>query len=105
LSDDLIQDCNLANTTYTESPLDIILLGIFRGLVQKEISFKSEVSGIRGLLEEGKHYYMSEAGAVTENQHAFVRRTLGALLTPFLPPFYRIFMAGERLGLEVRVKG
>ena len=90
----LIQDCALPNVTYVESPLDVLLLGIFRGFVQKEVSFKSETTGIRGLLEEGKHYYLSELGSVTENQHAFVRRTLGALLTPFLPPFYRVFMSG-----------
>ena len=83
-----------------ESPLDNILLGIFRGLVQKEVSFKSETPEIRGLLEEGKHYYLSEEGKITENRHAFVRRTLGALLTPFLPPFYRIFMAGIVLCTE-----
>ena len=90
----LIEDCALPNVTYVESPLDILLLGIFRGFVQKEVSFKSETAGIKGLLEEGKHYYLSELGSNTENQHAFVRRTLGALLTPLLPPFYRIFMAG-----------
>lgn len=90
----LIKDCSLPNTTFSESPLDILLLGIFRNLVQKEVLYKSELPGIKGLLEEGKFYYISELGAITENQHAFVRRTLGALLTPFLPPFYRIFMAG-----------
>ena len=94
LGTNLIQDCALPNITYVESPLDVLLLGIFRGFVQKEVSFKSETAGIRGLLEEGKHYYLSELGSVTENQHAFVRRTLGSLLTPFLPPFYRIFMSG-----------
>ena len=29
-----------------------------------------------------------------ENQHKMVRTVLAGLLTPFLPPFYRIFMAG-----------
>lgn len=94
VNDFLIKDCALPNATFAESPLDVLLLGIFRNLVQKEVNFKSNTPGIRGLLEEGKHYYVSELGAVTENQHAFVRRTLGALLTPVLPPFYRIFMAG-----------
>ena len=94
ISNDLIKDCTLPNVTFSESPLDILLLGIFRNLVQKEVLYKSDIPGIRGLLAEGKHYYLSDLGSVTENQHAFVRRTLGALLTPFLPPFYRIFMAG-----------
>jgi hypothetical protein len=91
---DLIGDCTLPNVTYSESPLDKVLLFIFRDLVRKEIQWRSETPGIRGLLEEGRHYMLSPAGAVTENQHAFVRRTLGALLTPVLPPFYRVFMAG-----------
>ena len=91
---DLISDCALPNVTYSESPLDQVLLYIFRDLVRKEIQWRSETPGIRGLLEEGRHYMLSPAGAVTENQHAFVRRTLGALLTPVLPPFYRLFMAG-----------
>lgn len=94
INNDLIKDCTLPNVTFSESPLDILLLGIFRNLVQKEVLYKSDIPGIRGLLAEGKHYYLSDLGSVTENQHAFVRRTLAALLTPFLPPFYRIFMAG-----------
>jgi hypothetical protein len=28
------------------------------------------------------------------NQHRFVKNVLGALLTPVMPPFYRLFMAG-----------
>jgi hypothetical protein len=90
----LVDDCTLPNVAYSESPLDKALLYVFRELVRKEVQWRSETPGIQGLLEEGRHYYISPAGAVTENQHAFVRRTLGALLTPFLPPFYRIFMAG-----------
>ena len=49
--------------------------------------------GIKGLLEEGRYYMLSPKGTST-NQHTFVRTVLGRLLTPVLPPFYRIFMAG-----------
>ena len=94
MSGELITDCALPNVTYSESPLDKVLLYIFRDLVRKEIQWRSDTPGIKGLLEEGRHYMLSPAGSVAENQHAFVRRTLGALLTPVLPPFYRIFMAG-----------
>ena len=90
----LVADCLLPNITFTESVLDKFLLKIFRDLVRNEIQWKSDTPGIKGLLEEGRHYMLSTEGMITENQHAFVRRTLGALLTPFLPPFYRIFMAG-----------
>ena len=90
---DLIPDCALPNATFYESPLDKFLLSVFRGLVQKEIGWKSDLGGIRGLLEEGRHYMLSDEGT-DENQHAFVKRVLAGLMTPVLPPFYRIFMAG-----------
>ena len=88
-----VADCTLLNKTFTENPLDKILLRVFRGLVQKEVGFKSDTRGIKGLLEEGRYFMMSPEGT-EENQHSFVKRTLGALMTPLLPPFYRIFMAG-----------
>ena len=36
----------------------------------------------------------------TKAQHTMVKYTLGGLMTPVLPPFYRIFMSGivPRLG-------
>jgi hypothetical protein len=90
---DLVADCALPNITFTESLLDRVLLSIFRGLVQKEISFKSEKKGIAGLLAEGRHYMLSPEGTEL-NQHTFVKNVLGGLMTPFLPPFYRLFMSG-----------
>lgn len=91
---DMTPDCSLPAVEFQDSPLDNILLGVFRGIVQDETKFKSPQKGIKGLLEEGKTYMLSVEGAVVENQHAFVKRTLGRLMTPFLPPFYRLFMAG-----------
>ena len=91
---DTTPDCSLPAVEFQDSPLDNVLLGVFRGLVQDETKFKSPQKGIKGLLEEGKTYMLSVEGAVVENQHAFVKRTLGRLMTPFLPPFYRLFMAG-----------
>ena len=41
----------------------------------------------------GRHYMLSKEGTET-NQHTFVKNTLSGLMTPFLPPFYRIFMSG-----------
>jgi hypothetical protein len=90
---DYLPDCSLPNITFSESPLDVLLLSIFRGIVQKETGWKSGIKGIKGLLEEGKHFMLSINGTA-ENQHQFVRNTLSQLMTPFLPPFYRIFMSG-----------
>ena len=92
-SSDLTPDCVVPNVTFNDSLLDRALLGVFRNIVQGEVGYKSETRGIRGLLEEGRHYMLSPEGS-PENQHAFVRRALAALLTPVLPPFYRLFMAG-----------
>jgi len=88
-----VADCRLPSITYQESPLDKALLAIFRSLVQAEVKYKSPKEGIVGLLDEGRTYMLSAEGT-PENQHAFVRRTLGSLMTPFLPPFYRLFMSG-----------
>ena len=90
---DLTPDCIVPNVTFDDSILDRALLSIFRSIVQKEVGFKSDTRGIRGLLEEGRHYMLSPEGT-PENQHVFVRRALAALLTPVMPPFYRLFMAG-----------
>lgn len=90
---ELVESSTLQNTTFSESLLDNTLLAIFRGMVQKEVGYKSPTQGIKGLLDEGRTYMLSDEGT-KENQHKMVRTVLGGLLTPFLPPFYRIFMAG-----------
>jgi hypothetical protein len=41
-ADELVPDCELPNTVYYESPLDVLLLKIFRWLVQKEINWSSD---------------------------------------------------------------
>lgn len=92
----LVDDCELPSRAYRESLLDRSLLFVFRRLVQREIGFRSNKPGIQGLLEEGRYYKLSEEGRADDsaNQHWFVRRVLSSLLTPVLPPFYRIFMSG-----------
>lgn len=90
---ELVESSAVQNTTFSDSILDTTLLSIFRGMVQEEVNYKSPISGIKGLLDEGRTYMLSDQGT-EENQHKMVRTVLGGLLTPFLPPFYRIFMAG-----------
>ena len=53
----------------------------------------SEKPGIEGLLEQGRTF-MLQKDQTAEAQHKMVRDTLGGLMTPVLPPFYRIFMSG-----------
>jgi len=89
-----IADCKLPNQTFTDNVLDKMLLHLFRNFVQDEIKFVSPQTGILGLLEEGRHYMLSPQGRDPENQQRYVRKVLDRLLTPFLPPLYRVVMSG-----------
>lgn len=92
----LVRDCALPKVVYQENVLDKFLLGLFRKFVQEEIGYQSSEPGIRGLLDEATSVKLSVRGNENDSafQHAFVKRVLGKLLTPVLPPFYRLFMAG-----------
>jgi len=61
----------------------------------------SDKPGIQGLLEQGRTF-MLQPGQTPEAQHKMVYDTLAGLMTPVLPPFYRIFMSGivPKLGTE-----
>ena len=98
----LVEDCKLDNMAYQDSPLDKLLLSIFRKLVaQNTGGVTSDKPGIEGLLEQGRTF-MLQPGQTPEAQHKMVYDTLGGLMTPVLPPFYRIFMSGivPKLGTE-----
>jgi Beta-carotene isomerase D27-like, C-terminal len=99
----LVADCELNKLKFNESPLDKLLLKIFRGLVEKNTGgVKSDKPGIDGLLEQGRTFMLRE-GQTPEAQHKMVSDTLGGLMTPVLPPFYRIFMSGivPKLGSDL----
>lgn len=99
----LVADCELDEMEYQDSPLDKLLLNIFRKLVEKNTGgIQSEKPGIEGLLEQGRTF-MLKPGQTPEAQHKMVYDTLGGLMTPVLPPFYRIFMSGiiPKLGTDM----
>jgi len=90
----LVADCELDNVEYQDSWLDKLLLKVFRNLVETNTGgVASDKPGIEGLLEQGRTFMLQE-GQTPEAQHKMVRDTLGGLMTPVLPPFYRIFMSG-----------
>lgn len=90
----LVADCELDTVEFKGSLLDKLLLSIFRKLVEKNTGgVKSDTPGLLGLLEQGRTF-MLQPGQTADAQHKMVRDTLGGLMTPVLPPFYRIFMAG-----------
>jgi len=105
----LVADCTLEELAYNDSPLDKLLLSIFRNLVTTHTGgVTSDIPGIKGLLAQGRQYMTMELpeGVTYEDhtkaQHTMVKNTLGGLMTPVLPPFYRIFMSGivPKLGTD-----
>jgi hypothetical protein len=90
----LVPDCELKDLSYTDSLLDKLLLNIFRTFVAEYtgLSKHDDIPGIKGLLAQGKEYMT--LGTQPTLQHDMVKSTLGKLMTPILPPFYRIFMSG-----------
>lgn len=92
----LVEDCSLQKVGYQDSPFDKFMLRTFRRLVQKEIEYSSSKPGISGLLEEGRYFKLSAKGQENDsvNQHRYVKNVLSQLMTPILPPLFRIFMAG-----------
>ncbi|KAL7564126.1 hypothetical protein ACA910_021101 [Epithemia clementina (nom. ined.)] len=90
----LVADCELDDMKYKDSILDILLLQIFRKLVTQHTGgVTSDKDGIEGLLEQGRTF-MLQKGQTPEAQHQMVYNTLKDLMTPVLPPFYRVFMSG-----------
>ena len=105
----LVADCELQDLSYNDSPLDKLLLSIFRKLVTENTGgVTSDIPGIKGLLAQGRQYMTKELpeGVTyadhTTAQHTMVKNTLAGLMTPVLPPFYRIFMSGivPKLGTD-----
>ena len=91
---DLVPDCSMVPMKYEDSLLDKLLLKLFRNLVTKNTGgVTSEKDGIEGLLEQGRSFLL-QPDQTSEAQNKMVRDTLGGLMTPVLPPFYRIFMSG-----------
>lgn len=99
LADGTIEGCALANVTYAESPLDKLLLYVFRAFVKDETGFASDKPAMSGLAEQGRDYMLRASEA---EQQQMVVNVLRRLFTPIGPPFYRIFMSGiwgdRRLG-------
>lgn len=90
----VVEDCQLDDKKYNDNILDILLLKIFRNLVTKNTDgVTSDKEGITGLIEQARSFLL-KPGQTPEAQHKMVRDTLGDLMTPVLPPFYRIFMSG-----------
>lgn len=99
LADGTLGGCSLANVTYAESALDVLLLRIFRAFVRDETGYASDKPAMAGLAQEGRAYMLRASEA---EQQQMVVNVLARLFTPAGPPFYRVFMSGvwgqRRLG-------
>lgn len=90
----LVDDCELEDLAYKDNLLDVVLLAIFRKLVESNTNgVTSDKKGILGLVEQAR-IFMLQPGQTAEAQHTMVKETLAGLMTPVLPPFFRIFMSG-----------
>ncbi len=99
----VVEDCRLTNKVYNDSLLDKVLLAVFRNLVTKNTGgVTSPRKGILGLVDQGRTFLL-KPGQTPEAQHKMVRDTLAGLMTPVLPPFYRIFMSGKIPGTDVQL--
>ena len=89
-------DCTLTNKTFAETPLDAFLLQFTRDRYAEHTpgpAFRSRQAGILGLLEEMRVLMLDERGTDAAQQDLVIRVLLD-LMTPALPPFYRLFMGG-----------
>ena len=91
----LVPDCVLDEKPMGENALESVLLDVTRGIYATETGIaQTPERGIRGLVDEMRRYMLSPQGAAPSAQQEVLIRTLRTLMTPVLPPFYRIFMGG-----------
>ena len=95
-ADGLVPDSPLADKAMGENGLEAAILELTRDIYSKETGVsRSDEKGIRGLIDEMRRFMLSSRGASPAAQQEVLIRTLRVLMTPVLPPFYRIFMGGK----------
>ena len=94
-ADGLVPDCVLVDQPMGENLAEGALLEVTRNIYCAETAVaRAPQDGIRGLIEEMRTYMLSTQGVAPAAQQRVLIRTLRTLMTPVLPPFYRIFMGG-----------
>lgn len=94
-ADGLVPDCVLEDQPMGENLAEGALLEVTRNIYCAETAVaRVPQKGIRGLIEEMRTYMLSAQGVSPAAQQLVLIRTLRTLMTPALPPFYRIFMGG-----------
>mmetsp|Transcript_21845 Transcript_21845/g.64429 ORF Transcript_21845/g.64429 Transcript_21845/m.64429 type:complete len:427 (+) Transcript_21845:38-1318(+) len=91
----LVPDCALEDVPMGENPLEAVLLETTRNIYAGETGVsRNPERSIRGLIDEMRRFMLSAEGVAASSQQEVLVRTLRTLMTPVLPPFYRIFMGG-----------
>ena len=91
----LVADCAWPDVPMGENALEGAILEVTRDIYSAETGVaRVTESGIRGLLEEMRRFMLSPSGVTPAAQQEVLLRTLRVLMTPVLPPFYRVFMGG-----------
>lgn len=94
-ADGLVPDCELPDKPMGENALEAVLLETTRNIYSAETgTARATERGIRGLIDEMRRFMLSPDGVSPADQREVLIRTLRVLMTPALPPFYRIFMGG-----------
>lgn len=90
----LVPDCTVPAKEMGENPGEVLLLEITRNIYADETNQpRNKAKGILGLVEEMRLFMLSPRGSDPAEQQRVLLNTLYKLMTPVLPPFYRIFMA------------
>ncbi|EOD38705.1 hypothetical protein EMIHUDRAFT_251699 [Emiliania huxleyi CCMP1516] len=90
----LVPDCALEDVPMGENPLEAHTgIALLARAGETGVSRNPERS-IRGLIDEMRRFMLSAEGVAASSQQEVLVRTLRTLMTPVLPPFYRIFMGG-----------
>ena len=101
--DELVPDCALDDLAMGENLLEAVLLKVTRDIYADQcgiVTRRYEDPGITGLIDEMRQFMLSPVGRPAEKQQEVLLATLLVLMTPVLPPFYRIFMGGLVPSLE-----
>jgi len=94
-ADGLVPDCALEPQPMGENVAEGVLLEVTRDIYAAETGVpRAAEKGIRGLLDEMRRFMLSPQGADPAAQQEVLIKTLRVLMTPALPPFYRVFMGG-----------
>jgi len=100
--DSLVADCTVPDKELRENPFETLLLTVTRNIYADITGTerRKDIKGIPGLVEEMRTYMLSPEGMDSKNQQDDLLATLLVLMTPVLPPFYRIFMGWRVPSIE-----